>query len=694
VKEYSIEAIRNIGLVGHGTVGKTTLSEAILFSAGVTNRMGKIEDGSTKSDYSPSEISRGISINVSMLHCDWKGTKVNILDTPGYIDFTGEVREALRVVEGAVVVVNALSGVEVGTEKVWQYASDYGVSRIIFINMLGRENASFDSALESATERFGSSAIPLQIPSGEGIGFNSIVDLLKMKLLTYSDDSGRPVESDIPADLQPRAEELREKLIDAIAESDDALLEKYFEEGELSPEEIASGLRKCVIDGKIFPILCGDAAGNIGVDRLLDVACDCFPSPVDRGPVEGKRPESEEEVSLEPSEDAPLSALVFKTISEAHVGELSYFRVYSGVLRSGDDVLNPNKGITERIGQIYLLNGKERREVGQIKAGDMGALVKLKNTSTGDTLCDRREPVILEGIEFPRPVISIAVEPKAKGDEEKISTGLSKLHSEDPSFVFNVDSELKQTIVSGQGELHLEVIVEKLKEKFGVDVELAKPRIPYRETIKKAAEGHHKHKKQTGGHGQYGEVYLKLEPLERGQGFEFVDAITGGVIPSKFIPSVEKGVAEAMSQGVLAGYPVVDVRVTLYFGSFHSVDSSDLAFKIAGSMAFKKGFMEADPVLLEPIYDVEVVVPEEFMGDVIGDLSGRRGKIIGVESDGHFQRIKAQVPLAELHKYSTTLRSLTQGRGLYTMEFSRYEQVPHEIAEKIIEESKAESEGG
>ncbi len=482
-------------------------------------------------------------------------------------------------------------------------------------------------------------------------------------------------------------------MIEAAAEADDQLLEKYLEEGELSPQEILKGLKKGVLERKLFPVLCGDALANIGTDALMDTIVGLAPSPAEVPPLRGTIPGSDKEVELKCTEEGSLAALVFKTVSEPHMGEFSFFRVYSGRLNSGDEVLNTTRDATEKIGQIYLLNGKIRKEIGNVSAGDIGALVKLRQTHTGDTLSDRRTPVLLPGIEFPEPVIRMAVEPKSRADEDKISTGLARLHDEDPTFLFKVDNELKQTIISGQGELHLEVIVQKLKANFGVDVELTEPKIPYRETIQIAAEGHHRHKKQTGGHGQYGEVFIKLEPKPRGEGFEFVDAIVGGAIPSKFIPAVEKGIREAMQEGVLAGYPVIDLKVTLYDGTFHPVDSSDLSFKIAGSMALKKGVLAARPILLEPIYEVEVKVPQEYMGDVMGDLSGRRGRILGMEQSGNFQLIKALVPLAELYRYSTVLRSMTQGRGLHSRKFSHYEEVPREISEKIAAAAKEAAKG-
>jgi elongation factor G len=691
VKEYYPKEIRNLALIGHAAVGKTTLTEAMLYSAGETNRLGNVEDGTTISDYNADEIERKISISTSLLHCAWKNCKLNILDTPGYSDFLGEVKGTLRVADLAVIVLNSVSGVEVGTESVWRIVEEYKTPRLLFLNRMDKEHADFEKTMNMTIERFGNKVLPLQIPVNSGEHFDSIIDLLLMKMVKYEKTgSGKSSMSDIPDEFKAKAEEMREKVIEMAAENDDELLEKYFENGTLSEEEIKLGLIKGVVNQAVFPLLCGSAARNIGIHLLLDRIAESGPAADDRPPEIGKKPGTDQEVQRECKVDAPLSTLVFKTVSEAHVGELSFFRVISGRLSSGQEVLNTSRGVSEKIGQIFLMNGKNRKEVGYISAGDIGATVKLRDTHTGNTLSDKRDPVVLKGIDFPEPVIRIAIEPKSKGDEEKISTGLQTLHEEDPTFVVNMDSELRQTIISGQGELHLDIIVKRLKEKFGVDVNLVEPKIPYRETIRATAQAQGKYKKQSGGRGQYGDTWLRLEPLPRGEGFEFVNAIVGGVVPSKYIPAVEKGIKEAMAEGVVAGYKVTDLKVTLYDGSYHSVDSSDMAFKIAGSLGFKKAFQEAKPVILEPIYDVEVMVPEEFMGDVMGDISSRRGKISGMESEGPFQVVKAKVPLAELYRYSTTLRSLTQGRGLHRRKFSHYEEVPHDIAQKLIAAAEKE----
>jgi elongation factor G len=687
VKEYKTDQYRNIALVAHGDAGKTTLAEAMCFTAGISKRLGRIDAGNTLSDYNPDEIDRSISISTALLHFDWGNHRIHLLDTPGYADFIGEVMGAIRVVDGAIVLIHAVSGIEVGTEKVWEMAAQQGKPRLIFINKMDKEHADFYKVLSAARERFGNGVVPVQLPIGQAGSFKGIVDLMKMKGMLF-ESGGMLKETDIPEDMQAMAAEHRERLVEAAAESDDALLEKYFDQGDLSAEEIAKGIRQGTLSGQVFPVLSGDAFENRGVRSLLDAMIAYLPSPEDMGAIKGLKPDTQNEEIRQPSDDQPLSALVFKTISEPHVGELSLFRVYSGVLKSGMDVLNTSKGGSERIGQVYAMIGKERKEVGSMHAGEMGAVVKLKDTHTGNTLSAQKAPIVLPGVAFPEPVIRVAIEPRTKGDEEKISSGLNRLHDEDPTFITEVDGELKQTVISGLGELHLDVIVGRLKRKFGVDVELVKPRIPYRETIQGTAQVQGKYKKQTGGRGQYGDTWIKIEPLPRGTGFEFDNGIVGGVIPTKFIPAVEKGIKEAMNDGAVAGYPIVDLKVTLYDGSFHTVDSSEMAFKIAGSMALKKAVVQASPVLLEPIYDVEVTVPEDFMGDVMGDLSSRRGKILGVDPKGSFQMVKAKVPLAELYRYSTTLRSLTQGRGIHARHFSHYEEVPRDVSEKIITEAR------
>ncbi len=693
MKVYTPENIRNLALIGHSTVGKTTLAEAILFAAGETNRQGSVDDGSTLSDYNSDEITRKISINTSLLHCEWKERKLNIIDVPGYSDFIGEVTGAMRVADMAVIVLNAIAGVEVGTENAWKRAGKAGVSGLFFVNRLDKENADFDKALAAIQDRFNNKGIVVNYPINAGEGFDSIVDLMTMQLIKYEKDgSGKFSAAPIPENHKARASELREKMVEMAAENDDQLLEKFFEEGELTSDEVKRGLQAGIVKQAAFPVLSGSAASNIGVKHLMDFLVDYGTAPTDRPAEVCKAVSGGGEVERACKADGPLAMIVFKTVSEAHIGEMSFFKVVSGQLESGTEVQNTSRGVSEKIGQIYLLNGKNRKEIGMVNAGDIAATVKLKDTHTGNTLSTKKEQVVLPGIDFPAPVIRIAVEPRSKGDEDKISTGLHMLHEQDPTFLVNYDPELAQTIISGQGELHLDIVVRRLQEKFGVEVNLVEPKIPYRETIRGSAQTQHKYKKQTGGRGQYGDVWVKVEPLQSGEGFEFEDKIVGGVIPGKFIPAVEKGVREAMVEGVMAGYPVIDVRVSLYDGSYHNVDSSEMAFKIAGSMAFKKAIKQANPVLLEPIYDVEVVVPEEYMGDVMGDISGRRGKISGMDSEGPFQIVKAKVPLAELYKYSTSLRSITHGRGLHRRKFSHYETVPADITQKLIAATQEESE--
>jgi elongation factor G len=660
----------------------------MLFNLGETTRIGQVEQGNTVSDYNEDEIERQVSINASLMHGEWKLHKINMIDTPGFSDFFGEVVSGMRAADVMMIVVSAASGVEVGTERVRGLADQYNMPRFYVINKLDRENVDFQKVFDELRERFGKKLIAVQIPVESGNNFHSIIDIFKQKVYTYAhDSSGKITEEDIPGNLIAIAEDMRNQLIEAVAESDDVLLEKYFEAGELTEEELKTGFKKAIINHSVVPVVCTAATRNVGAKSLLDFITDYLPAPSDMPAIEydGKK--------CNRTDQDPLSVLVFKTVAEAHVGELSLVRVCSGILKSGDEALNASQNKSERIGQMFVLNGKNKKNVDQLPAGDVGALVKLKSTHTGDTLCTKNDQFQLPPIEFPEALINIAVHPKTKGDEDKISNGLHTLHEEDPTFLVKYDPELKQTIVSGQGELHLNIILKRLKQRFGVDIETEDPKIPYRETIRKKAEAQGKYKKQTGGRGQYGDAHLRLEPLSRGSGFEFVNAIVGGVIPGKFIPAVEKGAKEACDNGILAGYPLVDLRVTCFYGSYHSVDSSEMAFKVAASMGIKKAFMDAGPVLLEPIYDLEVKVPDEYMGDVMGDISSRRGKIQGTEQDGRFQVIKAKVPLGELHKYSTTLRSMTQGQGIFHRDFSHYEEVLGDLAQKIIEEAKKEKEG-
>lgn len=693
MKDFLPDMIRNVGLIGHGGVGKTSLAEAMLFSMGATNRLGKVDDGTTISDYHPDEIERKISISTTLLHGEWKEWKINILDMPGYSDFVGDAKGALRVTDLAISVISGVEGLEVGTEQFIEFVDEYGTSRMFFINRLDNEHANFNNALDNLQKRYGNGVVALQLPLNQGEGFNKIVDLLSMKLLTYESGSkGKPTQSEIPDEVKSKAEELRNKIIEAAAESDDAILESYFDLGDLTEEQLKIGLRKGILQKTLIPVLCGSADKNIGTNQLLDVIGEYGPSPMDVEKIEGTKPKSNEPLERPVSVDSSICCFVFKTISEAHVGELSLVRVFSGVLKSGSELFNSTQNNTEKIGQIYCLNGKERHEVGNLKAGDIGALVKLKNTYTGNTLCEKNDPICLSNISFPDPLISVAIKPKSRGDEDKISNGLHMLHDEDPSFSVVNDPELHQTILSGQGELHLTVILKRLKERFGVEVLEERPKIPYRETITANAGDKYRHKKQTGGAGQFAEVWMRIEPISRGEGFQFENQVKGGNISSVFIPSIEKGIKQVLVSGPVAGYRVVDVKAIVYDGKEHPVDSKDIAFQVAGREVFKSCVLNAKPILLEPIFDVEVRVPEEVMGDVMGDLSGRRGKIMGMEAQGKLQVIKAKVPLADLDRYATTLRSITSGRGIYTRSFSHYEPVPKDVEAKIIEASKKEKE--
>ena len=685
--------IRNVGIVAHGGAGKTTLAEAILFDAGATSRLGKVEDGTTVTDFDEDEIKRRMSISSALAFCEWKGHKLNLVDTPGASIYLTDTRNCLRVLDSALVVVSSVSGVKVQTEKVWSFAESGNKTRVIFINKMDQEQADFFRVLEDVRKNLCSIATPVQLPIGAEASFRGIVDLIRMKALTYQGGgTGKSSEGEIPSDLKPKAEELRAALMEAVAESDDKLLERYLEAGTLSAEELKAGLKRGVLGGRVVPVLCGSALKNIGIQPLLDLLTDVCPSPADRPAVEGLDPKSGERLTRESSEDAPFSALVFKTITDPYAGKITLFRVYSGLLSSDSFVYNVSKGSKERIGQVVLLRGKNQVQVAALGPGDLGAVVKLKETGTGDTLCDERNPIRLQPMEIPSPIIEYAIMPKTKGDEEKMSVGLQRLREEDPSLQVRRDPQTKEIILAGMGKAHLEIAIERLKRKFGLEVQMKTPRVPYKETIHGRVEVQGRHKKQTGGRGQFGDCWIKLEPLPRGGGYEFVNQVVGGAIPRQYIPAVEKGIVEAMEEGVLAGYPVVDVRVTVYDGSYHTVDSSEMAFKIAGSLAFKKGVLQANPGLLEPIMTVEVAVPDESMGDVIGDLNSKRGRVLGVETKGKGQVIKAQVPLAEMLEYATQLKAITSDRGDYTMEFSHYDELPPHLKERVIAESKREKE--
>ncbi|HIE51761.1 MAG TPA: elongation factor G [Armatimonadetes bacterium] len=685
------QTIRNIALAGHRGAGKTQLVDAILFTAKATDRLGRVDEGYATTDFDQEEINRHLSINAALAFCEWDKHHINLVDTPGYADFMGETYFALRVVDAVVVVINATEGVEVETERIWKLANEYDLPRLVFINRMDGERASFEAAVEQVRSQLKANAVPLVIPLGAEAQLRGVVDILLGRAYAWSGErEWQEVES--PAELQEEMESYREQLMEAAAEADDVLLEKYLEEDTLSLEEMIRGLRLRVLAGKVVPVLAGAGLRTIGVPQLLDYVVKFLPSPADRGVVEGTAPGSEEEVTREPSPEAPFCALAFKAIDDRYVGQVTYFRVYAGTLRSDSQVYNANQGRRERVGQISRMQGKTQLPVSAIQAGDIAAVPKLSATSTGDTLCEEVAPIILPVPERLEPTLFLAVHPRARGDEEKISSGLARLQEEDRALLSYRDEDTGELIIAGQGQLHLDVVVSRLREKFGVEVDTSLPKVAYRETIRRKAEAEGRYIKQTGGAGQYGVVHLRLEPLARGSGFEFQDEIVGGVVPSQYVPSVEKGVREAMKRGPLAGYPVVDVKVTLYDGKYHSVDSSDLAFQMAGGIGFRNAVQNAQPVLLEPIMNLEVTVPEEYMGDIIGDLNGRRGRILGMTPQDGEQKIEAQVPLAEMSTYATDLRSLTQGRGRYHMEFSHYEEVPPHISERIIAQRREELE--
>ncbi len=688
MKEFTSGDIRNFAIVGHGASGKTMLCEAMLACAGEINRMGSIEAKNTVSDYHHDEHERQISIHSSPLHLEWTNKKFNIIDTPGYLDFIGEAISSLAVVDMAVVLLHAVNGIEVGTEQVWSFASKNNIPKVLVVNGLDREHTKFDDILNQAKDHFGNNVFPMQLPVNAGPGFNQIIDVLRSELITYNTDgSGKYSESDLPDEWKSRVEELHQELIEFVAESDDTLLEKFFEQGNLSEEEMRSGIHDAIQNQSFIPLFCTSASINIGVTRLMEFVSKYGSSPVDRGTVIAKSLKSDEQISVNLDGDEPV-VNVFKTISEAHVGDLSFFRVYSGSVNAGMDMLNTTRSKTERFGQMFLLNGKNRMSVNHLNAGDIGAVVKLKDTHTSNTLCSQKFQVIMDTVLLPNSNIHMGIIPKAKGDEEKLAMGLSTLHEEDPTFVYHVDSELHQTVISGQGELHLQVSIQRLQRRFGIDIDTFKPRIPFRETIKGKGEAKYRHKKQSGGAGQFAEVWMRIEPKERGEGVEFVSSLVGQNVDRVFVPSVEKGVQSACVDGVLAGYRVVDLKVVFYDGKQHPVDSKDIAFQIAGKGAFKEAFNSAQPCLLEPIMDVEVRVPEDFMGDVMGDASSRRGKIMGMDNEGSFQVIKAKIPQSELYHYSTAIRSLTGGRGLHSESFSHYEYLPQELQKRFVTESQ------
>ena len=685
MKEHRTEEIRNIGIIAHAGAGKTSLIEAILYNGGAIERMGEVDRGNSVSDYAPDEIERKTTINCSLCVAEWKGHKLNLIDTPGLADFYGNLESVLRVVDAVIVVVDATTGVEGGTEKVWEAADRYDLPRAVFINKMDKENASFENALASVNEVLEARSTVTQLPIGKEADFSGVVDLLAMGAFMKPNSAKPSPKSDIPADLQGEAQGLREQLVEAAAESDDELIEKFFE-GELTDEEIGAGIRGGLCGNQFVPALCGSAIQNIGVQPLMDTIVSCFPSPTDARPITSV----DGETTYEADPDAPLSALVFKTVADPFAGRLSLFRVYSGALHSDSQVFNAIRDQNERIGKLAFMSGKDTVNTATVSAGDLGVVPKLPLAKTGDTFCDIGQAFQLPGIAFPSAVISFAIKPAREGDDEKLSTTLARMSDEDPAFKIERNETTKQLLVSGLGEVHLTVIRNRMKDKFGLETDIENPKVPYQETIRgKANRVQARFKRQSGGRGQFGEVSINLQPTERGAGFEFVNAISGGSIPRNYIPAVEKGIRDTMAKGVIAGYPFVDAQVELYDGRYHAVDSSDMAFQIAGSMAFREAADQAHPVLLEPIMDVEISVPEQFMGDVIGDLNSKRGRVMGVEQAGKRQVIKATVPLAEMFRYSIDLKSMTSARGVFTMEFSRYEEVPEELAQKVVAEAKA-----
>lgn len=690
MERFPLEKTRNIGIMAHIDAGKTTTTERILYYTGVTYKIGEVHEGTAVMDWMPQEQERGITITAASTSCMWKEHKINIIDTPGHVDFTIEVERSLRVLDGAIAVFDASAGVEPQSETVWRQADKYKVPRIAFMNKMDKIGADFFMSVESMIEKLGANPVAVQIPIGKEDTFRGPIDLVEMKAYYFDDETlgAKFVEDEIPSEYIDEAKKYRDKMIEALCDIDDRIMEKYLSGETISSDEIRAAIRKGTVEMKITPVLCGSAFKNKGVQMLLDAIVYYLPSPLDVPPVRGVNPLDGTEVERKPSVDEPLTALAFKIMADPYMGSLTYVRVYSGVLTSGSYVYNSTRNIKERVARIFRMHSNRREEIKEICAGDIAAIVGLKNTLTGDTLCDENNPVVLEAIEFPEPVISVAIEPKTKADQEKLSLSLQKISQEDPSFRVSFNEETGQTIISGMGELHLEIIVDRLTREFKVGANVGKPQVAYKETIKLPAKAEGKFIRQTGGRGQYGHVWIEIEPLERGKGFEFVNKIVGGTIPREFIPAVEKGIVEAMEGGVLAGYPVVDVRVTLFDGSYHEVDSSELAFKIAASMAFKDACKKGEIVLLEPIMDVEVVVPEDYMGEVIGDINSRRGKIQSMEKRGKAQVIRAMVPLAEMFGYATDLRSKTQGRGTYTMQFSHYDEVPKNLTEQIIAKIK------
>jgi elongation factor G len=681
---YDITKIRNVALLGHGNSGKTSLSEAALFDTGVISRLGKVDDGNTVSDFDAEEQRRKISVNTSILPLDWDGYRINILDTPGYTDFVGEVRSAVRVAEGAVVLLDAVAGVEVGTELVWQHANDFKLPRLALVNKMDRENADFQKAVASLEDSLGVRSAVMQLPIGSQTSFKGVVDLVSRAAYVGS----KADKSAVPADMVAQVENARTQLVEVAAEGDDELIMKYLDGEDLSEDEIYRGLRLGVASGKIVPVLCGSSLANIGVQPLLQSIITLLPSPAEAAEIHAKNPATGGTEVLPPTENGPLAALVFKTTADPFVGRLTYLRVYSGALESDSRAFNSRAEGEERIGQLFVIRGKEQIAVKQLRAGEIGGVAKLSSTVTSDTLCDKGRPLVLEPVTYPKPIFSAAISPKTKADLDKMGSALTRLVEEDPTLHVSREAETGETILSGMGESHVDIAARKLQQKFGVEITVDTPKVPYRETISRTANAQGRHKKQTGGHGQFGDVWLRLDPLPRGTGFEFADEVFGGSVPRQYIPAVEKGIRETITKGILAGYPVVDVKATLYDGSYHAVDSSEMAFKIAANLGFKKAMEEAGPVLVEPIMVVTITIPEQYMGDVLGDLNTRRARVQGMEQSHGKSVVAANAPLAEMLHYATTLRSITQGRGVYSMEFSHYEDVPTHITQQIMQASK------
>jgi elongation factor G len=687
-----VAAVRTFAIISHGGAGKTSIAEAMLFNAGVTTRLGKVDEGTSVMDYEPEELKRKTTISSAFNTITWKKHQLTIIDTPGDFNFIADTKTSMQGADSVLVLADAVDGVRVQTEKVWEFADEFKHPRMIFVSKMDRERADFFKTVEDIQNNFGKSCVPLQIPIGSAENFQGVVDILNEKAFFFTHgDSGRFETGEMPAELADQAAQYRQELVERVAESDDQLLEKYLEEGELSLEEVKSALRGAVVSGTLVPVACGSGTGNIGIQPLMDLIVDCMPSPLDCEPRKGRSPRGDAEIVRQPLPEAPFSALVIKTISDPYAGRLSVLRIFSGTLSPDSTVYNATKETKERFGQLLRLKGKAQEPVQTAGPGDIVAVAKLKETTTQDTLCSEKEPIIYPAVDLPPAIYSLAVEPKSKGDEEKIFSSLSRLMEEDLTLKLDRNEETKEMILSGMGEIHIEATVDKLRRKFGVEVNLRLPRVGYKETIKGKARIQGKYKKQSGGRGQYGDCWIEMEPLQRGDGFQFVDKIVGGVIPKQYIPAVEKGIAEASVEGALAGFPVVDFKVDLVDGSFHPVDSSEMAFKIAGSMAFKKAVLEAKPVLLEPVMFMEITVPDDCMGDIIGDLNSRRGRVLGMESKGKKQIVRANVPLAEVLKYAPDLRSMTAGRGMFTMKFSHYEEVPGQLQEKIIEAAREEA---